>query len=673
MSFNKEYPPKESFDVDDISIDEDDVAVIVPMEDVTPVSDDDLEDQHIHDQLPSVEEAKANLPHRPMDGGRKRKPCFIAAGITTLILLITIIAAAAGKNNKNKKSKSHEIQGRFKQVADFLVNNGIATLPSMQEKTSPQRLAAIFVADADLYQASMAESNLLRFLERYLLALIYYETNGPEWTNHFNFLSARDHCEWTETVVRPAGTFVKGVECDTHGRVIGLDLSNNNLNGYHINEEIQLFSKLEKLHLYKNKLGGAIPYTMKGLKNLKSLGLMDAGIKGTIPDWIGDLTQLTTLALSQNEFHGSIPSSITKLSDLRILGLDGLGLTGNIQHIKGFLKLEALYLEDNTLTGSLSSNSWPVLRELDVSNNLLDGSVPSMIFHHKYLTVLDLHNNLFYGNFPDDIVSNENLEFLSMQHNAMVGPVSDRIGFLKNLKHFDISMNGFTGTIPDTIQELSSLQSLATSGNDFSQQPMMDLSMLSDLRDLSMKGNNMIGSLPESLGMLTNLQLMDLDGNSFSGSIPTWFRLLVRLDHLLLNRNELTGTIPKELSNLHGLKVLLLDGNNLSGTATEICDAPIGLVHFIADCYPGRDGSKPEVECRCCTMCCSDDDLECNNKSWLSTYDPKYQYGYIRQEYTYSLDQAPENWSKVAREEAQAPATATEPSTTTSSSTPDNR
>ena len=74
MTDSKAYPPKESFEVDDISLDEDDVAVIVPAYDVTAIDDTaDLEDQQIHDQLPSVEEAKANLPHQPVSAGKRLK------------------------------------------------------------------------------------------------------------------------------------------------------------------------------------------------------------------------------------------------------------------------------------------------------------------------------------------------------------------------------------------------------------------------------------------------------------------------------------------------------------------------------------------------------------------------------------------------------------------------
>ncbi|KAL3941711.1 MAG: hypothetical protein SGARI_000509 [Bacillariaceae sp.] len=664
----KAYPPIESFteadadavsvDVDAISLDEEDCAVVITADDVTV---EDLEDQTIHDQLPSVEEVKAHAEFQSVStGNKKRKICYIAAGVTVLAALIAIISVGVSKNNKSS-NQGVELTGRFNDVVTFLFENEISTLPALKERKSPQRLAAAFVADGDLYQGSMTGSEGIRFVERYLLALIYYNFDGPEWTNNYNFLSSRNHCEWTQTVERPAGTFIKGVECDSTGRVIGLDLSNNNLSGYHIPEEIKHFGKLQKLHLHRNNLGGALPYYMKDMKSLTSIALMDAGLVGTVPDWFGDMTQLTTLALGQNDFHGSIPSSLEKLSDMRILGLDGLGLSGSITPVKGLHNLEALYLEDNNLSGDLNWYTWPAIRELDLSNNLLDGSIPSSIFQSKHLTVFDIHKNMMYGNFPDDIVSQESLEYISMQHNSITGTVSDRIGYLKNLKHLDISFNGLTGTLPDTIKELSSMRYLTTSGNEFSTQPIMDLSGLTELQDLQMKGNNLIGTLPESLATLANLQMLDLDGNSIHGSIPTWFGIMQRLDHLLLNRNELTGTIPAQLGNIHGLKVLLVDGNNLTGSAKDICDAPIALAHFVADCYPGRNGEGPEVECRCCTLCCSDDDPQCNDKVWTSNFDPKYQFGYIRQEYTYSVDQATENWSKVAREEAQAaPNAATE-------------
>jgi hypothetical protein len=261
---------------------------------------------------------------------------------------------------------------------------------------------------------------------------------------------------------------------------------------------------------------------------------------------------------------------------------------------------------------------------------------------------------MFFGDFPQDIVSNDSIQYLNIHGNAIKGPVSDRIGFLTNLKSLDISMNVLTGTLPDTITELTNMRYLTTSGNKFSEQQMLDLSGMKDLQDLAMKGNNLMGPLPESLAELSKMQLLDLDGNYLTGTIPTWFGLMYSLDHLLLNRNELSGTIPVELSNLKGLKVLLLDGNNFHGNTHDFCEAPIALTYFTADCYPGKDGSKAEVECRCCTLCCNDEDESCNDKAWTSNFDSKYQYGFVRQEYKFSLDQAPEGWQKKVHDETMA-------------------
>merc|ERR1712066_977178 len=161
--------------------------------------------------------------------------------------------------------------------------------------------------------------------------------------------------------------------------------------------------------------------------------------------------------------------------------------------------------------------------------------------------------------------------------------------------------------------------------------------------------------------MGSSLQLLDLDGNDLSGSIPTWYGLMTNLHALMLNRNELTGTIPDALTKLDKLKVLLLDGNNLTGSAKGICASPMGLKldHFIADCYPGRSGVEPaEVDCRCCTLCCNDDDPDCNNRSWETDSFTKFKsIGYIEADYNFNLDQAPEGWSKKAKEEAMAVAT----------------
>lgn len=210
------------------SIDDDDVATVVHCDDIVVEdlpSDYDSEAQ-IHDQLPSVEEAKLNLGQRQPSGLVKRinrhKRCLLVTGLIALVTIIGITISAS--TNNSESSIGYTPDSRFEDVMMFLFNNQISTLPTLEDKQTAEHRAALFVADGDMYQSEMTEENIHKFVERYILALLYYQFNGPEWTNNYHFLSARDHCTWTTTVTRPAGTFVKGVTCNEDGYVTGLDL-----------------------------------------------------------------------------------------------------------------------------------------------------------------------------------------------------------------------------------------------------------------------------------------------------------------------------------------------------------------------------------------------------------------------------------------------------------------
>lgn len=613
---------------------------------------DDAEVQH--DQLPNVEEYKANN-NIQVHGSSKRKLMYAAGAFTILLLSITGVAVATRNKRDNKLEGVSNPVGRTLLIEDFLFSNQISALPDLRLVGSPHHSATAFIADGDTLQLGTNDADAKRLVERYVLALIYYHFGGPQWTSHLKFLSGIDHCDWNEYFKTEAGKTVRqGVICNEDGYVVEVDLSWNNLVGGGIPMEIGHLSELQVLHMHYNQIGGFVPDTLRKLTNLKSIALMKSGMMGTIPNWIGEMTALTTLALGDNKMHGEIPDSIESLTDLRILGLDGNnGFTGSIEKLKKLSNLEALYLENNALTGNLHSFNWPKLMELDVSNNSLELSLPVDLLNHPNLQVLDIHgNNQMFGSFPDEIFENNKLEYLAAHDTALFGTIPDRIAFLKSLKHLDLSFNDFAGKIPDTITGMTNLQYLATSGNKFEAQQMMGLGKLTNLKDLSMKSNNMIGTIPEWIGELTNLQLLDLDANELTGTIPSWIGLCRSLDHLLLNRNKLTGTIPTQLQNMHHLTVLLLDGNSLTGNANAVCDSEnVNPAHFIADCYPGENGERAEIECRCCTQCCTDSDPNCNDKKWTSNYDPVYEYGYIRPNYTFNLENAPEAYSKASDNE----------------------
>jgi len=98
-------------------------------------------------------------------------------------------------------------------------------LPQLQDVGSAQHRAAAFVADGDSLQMPITPETARRFVERYVLALLYYQFNGPRWTYNLKFLSGHDHCDWHENFKNSEGKIVKqGVFCNEEGYIIELNL-----------------------------------------------------------------------------------------------------------------------------------------------------------------------------------------------------------------------------------------------------------------------------------------------------------------------------------------------------------------------------------------------------------------------------------------------------------------
>jgi hypothetical protein len=89
---------------------------------------------------------------------------------------------------------------RLGTVQDFLA----AKLSDANDLRSPQTAqyqAALWVADHDAADVALpadpADYNgSYLFVQRYVMAVLYYALDGPNWTNQMNFLSETDVCEW---------------------------------------------------------------------------------------------------------------------------------------------------------------------------------------------------------------------------------------------------------------------------------------------------------------------------------------------------------------------------------------------------------------------------------------------------------------------------------------------
>ncbi|XP_028751890.1 receptor-like protein EIX1 [Neltuma alba] len=91
----------------------------------------------------------------------------------------------------------------------------------------------------------------------------------------------------------------------------------------------------EEFDLSQCNLRGQIP-DLSGYRNLWRLDLSNNKLKGSIPEWLGQLDSLTILDLSNNSFHSSIPSNLLNTSaSLEYLDASFNDLNGPLPNILG--------------------------------------------------------------------------------------------------------------------------------------------------------------------------------------------------------------------------------------------------------------------------------------------------------------------------------------------------
>ena len=92
---------------------------------------------------------------------------------------------------------------------------------------------------------------------------------------------------------------------------------------------IEFLSDLESLELGGNFIG-SIPLWIGNLTNLKSLTINGTSITGAIPLELGNLSKLEYLHLSDNPLSGEIPIELGNLTNLKSLFISGTNITGTI-------------------------------------------------------------------------------------------------------------------------------------------------------------------------------------------------------------------------------------------------------------------------------------------------------------------------------------------------------
>ena len=178
---------------------------------------------------------------------------------------------------------------------------------------------------------TLLQTNGLMAVQRFAMAVLYYSTynrNNP-WTQSTGWLSSSNVCSWFNRNQPNLSS-----PCDSSGRLISLDLTENNLIGL-LPPEIALLSNLQHLMLGQNFLNGTLPSSLGLLNNLEELDLSNNQFSSDLPTFLGRLKNLQYLSIQNNiGIHGVIPVQLANLSQtLSYAYLQRTSLTGNATNL----------------------------------------------------------------------------------------------------------------------------------------------------------------------------------------------------------------------------------------------------------------------------------------------------------------------------------------------------
>ncbi|KAF5176195.1 Leucine-rich repeat receptor protein kinase ems1 [Thalictrum thalictroides] len=187
----------------------------------------------------------------------------------------------------------------------------------------------------------------------------------------------------------------------------------------------------------------------------------------------------------------------------------------------------------------------------------LSGTLPPELSKLRFLKSLDLSRNILSGSVPSKWATTR-LEDLSFMGNRLSGPFPKTLLSITTLRNLSIEGNRFTGALPLELGKLISLEKLVISSNQFTGELPKTLGSVVNLTDLRISDNNFSGRIPDFIGNWTNMEKLHIQGSSLEGPIPATISALTSLTDLRISDLTRRGSGFPPLSKMKSMKILIL-------------------------------------------------------------------------------------------------------------------
>ncbi|CAB9511672.1 Leucine Rich Repeat [Seminavis robusta] len=291
-----------------------------------------------------------------------------------------------------------------------------AIYPPFRDGMPPASIKAIETIGSPIYYGNiwmLNDPNLHTYsderqLQRFVLAILYYGTDGDNWFHNDGWLDYDvSECDWYfNTVV---------------DELIGMPVCDEDNN-------LRLFAMAD------NNLAGTIPdmsafNAMPHIPHAFALDLANNNLTGPTPI-LHTGVSVEIISLSNNHFDTISPGMAARGDNVRILNVDNNKL--------------------RLMAGGLLWGLFPSLEQVNFTSNQFRGKLHPNIKKCQNLTYLGAGDNFFFGTLPSELGLLTNLKEFDVSGNVeLTGSLPSELGLLSSLQHVDIADTLLTGYLPE--------------------------------------------------------------------------------------------------------------------------------------------------------------------------------------------------------------------------------